>query len=418
MEIKEESDTGTVSKDTPKQSNNNKKRKGKGAQKRSTENYRNRRNEQQLSAEQRRIEEKYNLLRADDGPLKAAIDNVPINAQPVAVPLSVTTRGIGSAVAVAYSRTCTTWNFDSVEAVATIHQVYRVSLMCAHLKVYLAQQVQVESVAVSGVFRRLVIQDELREILTQISQVPSVLALILDCIGKIECDGSIWHVGYPEYCQSESQVEYRYLTLNPDTILDTLAWLSDDNTPEAQRVDFINHNPIPGAQFAGNLLQNAATIWPLNYDSNAVRFDVHCFKNWITRVETRLPGHSFPTMIWSGIGTCGGLVSTEPVDLRIVSTFESRISKTPVKVIRDASGSKRTTPGEVVSLHLVNVQVLGSRSDFWSPQPIKTINYIMGSASLVGEVCCIETRHEINARERFSIDPVTMVMNLCDAPRK
>lgn len=420
MDQQEESNTGKLPQDNPTQSTNNtkSKRKGKGAQQRSTDKFRDRRNDQQFKAFRNETAEKYGLLQADDGPLKAALDNISIVAQPVAAPLSVTSRGVGVAVAVAYSRACTTWDFGAVSAVATIHQVYRVSLMCFHMKVYLAQQIQVESAAVGGAFRRLVVQDELREIIVQISQVPSVLALVLDCVGKIEYEGRVWHMGYPTTVSCDSAIEYRYLTLSPDTIRDTLTWLANPDTPEAERNEFIAHNPIPGAQYVAGLLLNADMIWPLEYTSDMVRHDVHCFKNWITRVESRLPAHTFPSITWSGHGSAGGLICSEPGDMRIISQFAAYSVPAPMRTLRDAGGTRRTVAGSTSTVRLTDIQVIGSRSEFWSPFKTKTYNQIMGAASFVGEVCCIETRHEANAWEQFVTNPVQVVMNLCDAPRK
>lgn len=51
----------------------------------------------------------------------------------------------------------------SICEIATIHQVYRVHLWLALYKLYFAQQIQVEFVALSSALVRIVIQDKFRQ---------------------------------------------------------------------------------------------------------------------------------------------------------------------------------------------------------------------------------------------------------------
>ncbi|XP_017491504.1 PREDICTED: uncharacterized protein LOC108379631 [Rhagoletis zephyria] len=209
--------------------------------------------------------------------------------------MSITTRAVGFATAIAYQRTCTTWNTAAIAEIATIHVVYRVHLLLVHLKLYLAQQIQTEAVSVENALQHIFLADEIREELILITQVPNVMAMILDCIGKVEQDGFIWHVGYPtrDLCDEE----YDSLVINPDTMRDLLHRLSNPATSAVMRRDFIKYNSIPGAKFEGELLVNADDIWPVRYSSGDILADIHSYKNWITRKLRAIDNHNPPWKI-------------------------------------------------------------------------------------------------------------------------
>lgn len=302
-------------------------RKGKMAAKKSQEKYRARRADQDLEEFDKALAAKYKLFASDHGSLKKALETVKIVKAKVAVPLSTSTRGVGVATAMAYSRTCTTWNPREIGRIVTIHQVYRVHLLCAHVKLYKAQQIQTECLSVYGALRRIVINDQIREMLETVGQLPSAMMAVMDAIGRIEADERVYHMGYaeiPAIADVREQAETAALTLSPDTIEETLLLASTAETPLAWRQEFEGMCSIPGAVFRNHVLQNSADIWPDGYGEQQIFEDLHAFKNWVTRVEGRLPSHSFPELTWSGIGTPAGLISCEPVDLRMTSTMRTQ----------------------------------------------------------------------------------------------
>lgn len=158
--------------------------------------------------------------------------------QKKAVPLSVATRAVGFGTAIFYDRACSTWTLQAISDIATIHQVYRVHLWMSHYTVFLAQQIQAESVSPPAL-RRIHIPDEIREVLHTIMEVPSLMSLILSSIGKIKLNGKIYHSGYShEPADVGSNLEYLTLCVNPDNIRGTLVRLANAETPLDQRQEY------------------------------------------------------------------------------------------------------------------------------------------------------------------------------------
>lgn len=128
-----------------KKPSKSKKRQGKGSKTSNEEKFRNRRNKEVDSKNLHDINVRLGLVTEDEtGQLASVIDNIDLSPQPRAIPLSITTRGVGIATAIHYSKVETTWNLAAVEVIATIHQVYRVHLWLTLYKLYLAQQDQSE----------------------------------------------------------------------------------------------------------------------------------------------------------------------------------------------------------------------------------------------------------------------------------
>lgn len=402
--------------------NKNKKRKGKGAQRKSTDKFRQRAGEQVLKEFHRSIEEKYKLFDSDkDQKLEQVVSLVQLSVQPRAVPLSVTTRGVGFATAVAYQRSCTTWSWSAVSEIASVHVVYRVNLMLFHLKVYLAQQIQSEQLSFHMPFQRVFINDEMREQVMMVTQVPSVIAMVLDCVGKVTKDDKVWHTGYPSVTEIESEEEYRSLVITPDTIRRTLEFLSDAASDPEQRADFVRYNSIPGAQFnSHNVLTNADQIWPEEYTVVNLLDDIHRYKNWINRVSPRLPSHTFPNITWDGNGNLGALWSCDRIEAQLVSSFSHGIAVRSAngKTARTASGGRRSRITEVVhGATVTDCSWKSSRSEFWSVEQTSHASSVIGTASLVGEVCSMSSRHEINGHYYLSVNSLASIVSLSDAPR-
>lgn len=301
-------------------------RKGKKSGAKSQGKYPARRADQDMEEFDRALAAKYKLFSSGHGSLKKALETVKIVKAKVAVPLSTSTRGVGVATAMAYSRTCTTWNPREIGRIVSVHQVYRVHLLCTHVKLYKAQQIQTKCQSIYGAIRRIVVGDQIREMMETVGQLPSAMMAVMDAIGRIEIDDRVYHMGYaeiPAIADVREQAEAAALTLSPDTIQETLTRASNVETPVAWRQEFEAMCSIPGAVFRNHVLQNAADIWPDGYGEQQIFEDLHAFKNWVTRVEGRLPSHSFPELTWSGVGTPAGLISCEPVDLKMTSTMET-----------------------------------------------------------------------------------------------
>lgn len=380
-------------------------RKGKKAAQKSQEKYRARRADQDMEEFDKALAAKYKLFSSDQGSLKKALETVKIVKAKVAVPLSTSTRGIGVATAMAYSRTCTTWNPREIGRIVSVHQVYRVHLLCAHVKLYKAQQIQTECLSVYGALRRIIVNDQIREMMETVGQPPSAMMAVMDAIGRIEVDDRIYHMGYaeiPAIADIQEQAETAALTLCPDTIQGTLLLASDAETPIEWRQEFEAMCSIPGAVFRNHVLQNAADIWPDGYGELQIFEDLHAFKNWVTRVEGRLPSHSFPELTWSGVGTPAGLISCEPVDLRMISTMRTHAVD---KVVPRGPGGKRPArlTDQETAQSLEHVTVSSNKTDFWCLVDTKEPADAIGAASLVGEVHCHVMRQAASyPRNHFS----------------
>lgn len=98
-------------------------RKGKGAKEKPQNAFRTKRAQQDSTEFDRDLAAKYKLFDADEGSLKRTLENVKVTKTPVAVPLTVATRGVGVATALVYERTCTTWNSRAIGEIVSINQV-------------------------------------------------------------------------------------------------------------------------------------------------------------------------------------------------------------------------------------------------------------------------------------------------------
>lgn len=392
-----ENGNGENNSKNPKSAN----RQGKASRNKNQDAFRRRKGAQEMDALKKRIESNFSIFSKDsDEQLNAAVNAVQLTPQKRAVPLEVT-RGVGFATAICYERTCTTWSLEALSDIITVHQVYRVHLLLVHLKVYLAQQLQCEPVTTDGALTRLILADELREMLLTITRVPSIIAGILDCVGKFTVNDKPFHMGYTT--SSPTSGADIACTLNPGNIRQILGVLAQ---PGAQfAADFVAHNPIPGALFTAdpadmNRLANLDQVWP---DGNAlIANDLHCYKNWITRVENRLPKHSFADITWSGTGNGSGLWSTEVSSLKLASTFTvSRARSTGARRVRGPDGRYSQIPAESQPATAVysGFNIESSRTEFWTRESTSHTHAVIGISSLTGEVIASSTRYAINAVE-------------------
>lgn len=391
---------------------NTKKRQGKNSKAKADEKFRGRKGEQVVADFRKNIERKFEMFSNDsDKQLESVVNNVQTTPRQRAIPLSVSTRGVGFATAVAYERTCTTWNMEAISEIATVHQVYRVHLWLAHYKVYLAQQVQSEMVTTLSAFDRITIHDEIREKLRTVTRVPSALALIYDSIGKFSSNDKVYHMGYT-HTDIRQDPSCGGVIITPDNIRHILEFLTQPAFPE-ERADFVDHNSIPGMRIEANILQNIDEIWP-EAAIDSLSNDIHAYKNWITRVENRLPKHSFSDVTWTGLGNESGLWSTERLDIKLTSRF--MIAAARVQRRRNAAGVVQDCRAEASNMYR-GFALTTVRSEFWSRETTSHLGTILGVTSLVGEVCGISTRHEINCGESVTLSPIDLLYSIADASR-
>lgn len=207
------------------------KRQGKGSRVSNEEKFRNRRNKEVDSKNLHDINVRLGLITEDEtGQLASVIDNIDLSPQPRAIPLTVTTRGVGITTAIHYSRVETTWNLRAIEEIATIHQVYRVHLWLTIFKLYLAQQEQSEPRNGHDILMRVDLADQIRELLLTITEIPSLLSMIFDSIGKIETNGAVYHCGIAQQPGAADLAEYRSLVILPSNIRELLVLNNFGNT--------------------------------------------------------------------------------------------------------------------------------------------------------------------------------------------
>lgn len=353
--------------------------------------------------------------------MRDVISRIHLVVQPQAIPLSVTTRGIGFNVALFYDRAITTWNLQQITAIATIHQVYRVAIYLAHYKAYLAQQCQVELSTDPLALDRFEIPDRIREILSAVTVIPSSLALVINNIGKVQTKAGLYFMGYAIQPTSvEDLMHYRKVVVNPSTIRPTLEFLANVNTPRVSVEDYLNHNSIPGLAIEDGHLVNINDVWPENYGANSLSADVAAFNNLITRVQGRLPKHSFYNVVWDGRADSAGLWSSELIGASLTALmYRNPEAGAPAqRKRRGADGS------EVLCVGLPRLGFLYQRSticdrntEFWSPEETSVEHAVAGTASFVGESCFVHTRYHLSCGYVTSVHPIQTLRSIVTAPR-
>lgn len=173
-----------------------KKRPGEASRKRTSEAFRKKVGVKQNQELRDRIAKKYGLFDADTAELEKSLTNMSLTVQSYAVPLTVSTRGIGFAVTVEYSRMATTWSLSAIAEICTIYQYYRVGLYLAFYRICEARSFQCE--VQSYPLRDLsYFNEEIRQILVTVLQVPIATSSVLSVIGRVE-GSTIWHSYLPD----------------------------------------------------------------------------------------------------------------------------------------------------------------------------------------------------------------------------
>ncbi|CAF4874961.1 unnamed protein product [Pieris macdunnoughi] len=265
-----------------------------------------------------------------------------VTVQPRAIPLPVATRGVGFTTVAEYSRLISSWDQATVIAICTIHQYYRVSLFLFTFKVFHSRYVQQreESFPLST---RFILNDEYRQVLQTVSQVPISMHNILCTVGVIEGE-TVFNSYLPD-----SDLDYGQdaaLYLNPFNIREALENLSNPETPEPHRRRFYELNPLPGARWTdepnvGPLLRNADWIWPPDYNVSVLQEDIHAYTNLLTRAGNRLPRSFLVNFEWNAYGSKSCATCMYPAPSRIHATFTRRVHPTTRKKTRQQDGTTR-----------------------------------------------------------------------------
>lgn len=167
---------------------------------------------------------------------------------------------MGIATTIAYKRAIRAWNRQSIHEIITIHQMYRVHVWLVYLKLYLAQSVQTGPRTTNGIFFNTInINDDIHNMLRTINIAPAIVVMILRSIGKLETDEAVYHCGIVNPPTAGADlVKYWNLVQTPENIREALEFLANADNPLEQRVDYVNHNCLPGALFnANHVLTNA-----------------------------------------------------------------------------------------------------------------------------------------------------------------
>lgn len=400
------------------------KKQGSGSKKKNQEKFRTRVNNQTEDKRLHDIDVKLGLISSDEtGQLSSIISNVQITPSRRAIPITATSRGVGTTTAIFYSRAVTTWNLAAISEIATIHQVYRVHLWLFIYKLYLAQQIQSEDCNGNNVLQRLYIPDEQREIIASITEVPSLMSMILDSLGKVETNDATYHMGIPyEPVSAENVAEYRSLVITPANVRELLLLMANVETPLIMRRMIHQFWSIPGA-YIGNdyVLMNSDSIYPAEYTTADLLGDVHAYKNLITRIQSRLPKHTFHPIVWSGKGTRSGLWSSSKLNIRVESIFENpRPHVGTAKRTRNATGDLNPVIPQGAALAVpkfADSRIFSERSEFWCTEKTEHAYTVIGAAAMVGEECFVHTRYELNAKHSITASSVLIQYCLSDAPR-
>nr|XP_012137125.1 PREDICTED: uncharacterized protein LOC105662036 isoform X1 [Megachile rotundata]XP_012137126.1 PREDICTED: uncharacterized protein LOC105662036 isoform X1 [Megachile rotundata]XP_012137128.1 PREDICTED: uncharacterized protein LOC105662036 isoform X1 [Megachile rotundata] len=161
--------------------------------------------------------------------------------------------------------------------------------------------------------------EEVRQIVAGVSQVPVAISSVLGAIGKIE-GSTIWHAFLPD-ADVEDPI-HAALHIMPSNIRDILERVNAGDTPLAYRQQIRQMCAIPGVHWSGeSRILNVDSVWPVDYSTDHLREDVHCFMNLLTRVSGRLPKSFLASLPPGGSAAKSGLVSMDPVGMCVTSRF-------------------------------------------------------------------------------------------------
>ncbi|KAK6616800.1 hypothetical protein RUM43_015043 [Polyplax serrata] len=262
-------------------------RPGQASKARNQDKFRSRINHRQAAEDRSAIEQRYGLQ--EEGAVEKLFTSVECGESSYAVLIPVSTRGIGFASVLEHQR----FSDDSMD----IHAYYRVMLHLFQLEVVLSYRSQ--TVIPNRPFAVIpTLPADETNVLMSISQVPLATYTILHNVGAVHTPDDYYPVlRYPplEYEWDRVSEDDRYaigtqwaISLNVSNIREILLLLSDPITPLDVRNGFIDHCPIPGAQWINNLLMNADDIYPDNYDYTRLSYDVRLYQLLLSNASNKV----------------------------------------------------------------------------------------------------------------------------------
>lgn len=387
-----------------------KKRQGKGAKQRAQDRYREKRNDQQREEHMASLRAKYGLD-DDAGALTTIANNASSVVVPTAVPLHVTTRGVGFNVHQAYTAIEDAIGVEDTHSRCTIHEFYRVMLYAVSRKLSLATIVQTE-ITTDADYINVNSTREIDDLMNGLGKVPSVLAMLVNAIGRVEIGDSIYHAGIPvvNTLLVEEQINpSRYFFLCAENIRQILMDLVVHADP-----DFVLNNPVPGLTFAGGLATNVDAVWP---NVPPVFEDVSRFKRLMERCSAKLPNSFFSQIEWTGRGRTLLLWSCEPlINMRLVNDPRQEVVRN--LRARNASGVLVNDERRVTSITRT-LHSLNRYTKHWCIESIKDgVDSYLASAIMLGEDVMFVARHQSVSRVMTDQSPLISMRNLVITDRK
>lgn len=414
----EEEPVAHSSKDTKKRSGP--KRTGKASAQKRQDDYRKMKNAEVDSKYMSTISERLGIL-DERGPssLEMVVKSKAKEISKVAIPLSVTTRGVGFATALTFDRLVTSFEGKPPEVPLTIHQMYRVHLWSFHYKMHLASTIATE--VPSFPMPTTVIEPALTHVLEHIKVLPSAMSAILDCVGKVETATATYVACYVDSCSdTESAVDLaqrRALTITPDNIRSLLD-LATHGTPE-QRRRLRELWSIPGARFSdAGVLENGDEVYPPDYGHNQLLLDVQTYMAFSIRIRKRFPQHLIRDVVWSGNATSGMLWSTPVLEVGLESHFQILAASVTSRRRKRMDGSYYEAEVQEVRMarYLRTTVPSSGLSRFTSYQPTSDILSVVGCTSMVGEETGLLTRDYIGHPAYTDATPLSTMRAMLYAP--
>lgn len=408
---------------TPKTENvsTKKKPRGKGAKAKSSKAFVTSSNAKYMQQQREAAMKRLGVFNCDAEQLEASLKSMMVTVQPRAIPLPIATRGAGFATVAEFSRMTSAWNQATIEVICTIHQYYRVTLFLITFKIYYARYVQhkEESFPMSN---RFIMNEEYRQVLQTVSQVPISTYNILCSIGTVEGE-----TAFNSYLPSEG-LDYGQdvaLYLTPFNIREAVVQLSDPATQEVHRRSFFELNPLPAARWTdvvgvGPVLQNPDAIWPADYGVATLQADVHAYSNLLTRAGNRLPKSFLVNFEWNAHGAKPCTVCFHPAPSRLQAQFQRRQVAVTRRKTRQADGTSREVevPTDEYDYQGDTQTGVSAVIECWAVDGSTTaMEMTVGVATYVGEVERIQSRLQIQGRQFSHISPGNVLHKLVDAPR-
>lgn len=334
-----------------------------------------------------------------------------------AVPLSVTTRGVGFATAITFDRLVTSFEGKLPEVPLSIHQMFRVHLWAVHYKLYLTGKATMEVPSFPMPF--VLIPPSAEQAMQLVKLLPSVMSMILDCVGRLETPLGIYFgcYGHPP-AAADALLDYRATTINPDNIRELLNLAARGTEAERRRLRQLWS--IPGARFSEDgVLENGDDIYPPVYGSDQLITDVQTYMAFAIRLRNRFPSHLFQDIVWSSHATPGMLWSTPVLEVALQSHF--LITDAPVTNRRKKKQGGTYVEAERQEVrgarYLRSTVPPGRLSRFTSFEDTSNLLTVVGCTSLVGEESGLPgTRNCIGHSYIVSIVPLSTMSAMLYAP--